>query len=80
VESRPDLLARLKGRRKEEYGREWVKHGESNNGRRGRDGGGKGRGSASTPREVPSNFSAVVAPIDQHAQHNTSLLYCRVAR
>jgi len=28
----------------------------------GRDGGGKGRGSASTPLEVPSDFSTVVAP------------------
>jgi len=40
-----------------------VKHGRSNNGRRGTDGGGKGRRSASAPREVPSNFPAVVAPV-----------------
>jgi len=57
----PVFLVKFKGRRIEEYGREWVKHGWSNNGRRGRDGGGKGRGS--TPRGVPSNFSAVVAPM-----------------
>jgi len=38
-----------------------MKHGWSNNGRRGRYG--KGKGSAYTPREVPSNFSAVVAPM-----------------
>jgi len=30
-------------------------------GRKGRRG--EGRGSASTPREVPSNFAAVVAPL-----------------
>jgi len=36
--------------------------GWSNKGRRGKDGR-KGRGSASTPLEVPSNFSAVVAPM-----------------
>ena len=57
-----DLLVEFKGRGKEEesgkeMGETWV----SNNGRRGRDGGGKGR--ASTPRGVPSNFSAVVAPM-----------------
>jgi len=62
VGSRTDLLAKLNGRRKEEYGREWVKHGWSNNGRWGRGRRGKGRGSASTPHEVPSNFSAVSAP------------------
>jgi len=39
---------------------EWVKMGWSNNGRRDRDGGGKRRGSTTTPHEVPSNFSAVV--------------------
>jgi len=39
----PPDLAKFKGRTKEEYGREWVKHGWSNNGRRGKDGGGKGR-------------------------------------
>jgi len=33
----------------EEQGREWVKRGWSNNGTRGRDRGGKGRGSASIP-------------------------------
>ena len=37
------VLAQLKGMRKEEYGRECVKHGWNNNGRRGRDGGGKTR-------------------------------------
>ena len=34
-----------------------------NIGRRERNEGGKGMGSACTPRQVPSNFSAVVAPI-----------------
>jgi len=62
VGSSPDLLAEFKGRRKEELGSEWVKQGWDNNRRRGRDGGGKG-GSAPTPREVPCNFSAVVAPM-----------------
>ena len=39
-----------------------MKHGWSNNGRRGRDGGGvNGRGSTSAPREVHSKFSAAVA-------------------
>ena len=38
------------------------KHGWSDNGRRGMDGGIKGRGSASAPHEDPSNFSAVVLP------------------
>jgi len=51
-----DLLAEFKGRRKEEWG---GKHGWSNNGRRERGGGRKGRKSASTPREVPANLSAV---------------------
>ena len=58
-----DLLAEFKGRWKEEQERECVKHGWSNNGRRGRDGGKKERGSTSTPHEVPSNFSAVVVPM-----------------
>ena len=57
----PDLLANFKGR-KEEYGREWVEHKWSNNGRRERDGRRKERGLAFAPREVHSNFSAVVAP------------------
>jgi len=48
---------------------------EFNSGRWRRDGRGKGRGSASTPLEVPSNFSAVVAPmvcvsICPQASHN----------
>jgi len=38
-----------------------MKHGWSNSGRRGLDEGGKGMGSVSSPREVASNFSAVVA-------------------
>ena len=57
---------KFKGRTIEEWGREWAKDGCSDNGRRGRDGGGEGRGVASTPppaREVASNFSAVVAPV-----------------
>jgi len=33
----PDLIAKFQGRRKDEWGREWVKHGWSNNGRRGTD-------------------------------------------
>ena len=70
-----DLLAEFKGRGKEEesgkeMGETWV----SNNGRRGRDGGGKERGSVSVEREVPSNFSAVVAPTSRprrsRAQHH----------
>jgi len=40
-----------------------VKHWWRNKGRRGRDRGGKGRDLESTPREVPFNFSAVVAPM-----------------
>jgi len=40
-----------------------VKPGRSNNGRRGMDRGGKPTGLASTPRDVPSNFSAVIAPM-----------------
>ena len=40
-----------------------MKHWWRNKGRRGRDGGGTGRDLASTPREVPFNFSAVVAPM-----------------
>jgi len=56
-----DLLAKFKWRRKEEYGREWVKHGWSNNGKQRRDRGGKDIGSASIGCEVPSNISAVVA-------------------
>ena len=41
-----------------------MKHGRSNNGRRGRDRGERGGGAAgaSAARGVPSNFSAVVAP------------------
>ena len=41
-----------------------MKHGRSNNGRRGRDRAERGGGSAgaSAARGVPSNFSAVVAP------------------
>jgi len=54
----PDLLVEFQARKKEEY-RE--KDGWRNNGRQKTNRGRKGRGSASTPREVPSNFSAVVA-------------------
>jgi len=43
------FLVNYKGRRKEEQGREWVKHGWSNNGRRGRDGGGKRKESVYPP-------------------------------
>jgi len=59
------VLAKFQGRRKKQHGREWVKHGWSNNRKGGRDGGGKERlAVASTPSEVPSNFSAVmIAPI-----------------
>ena len=61
VESRPDFLAKLKRRCKEYYGREWVKRGWNNRPNRlGRDGGGKGRVSVSTPRESPP---AEVAPM-----------------
>jgi len=46
------------GRRKEEYREvEWVRYGWSNDWRLGRDRGKKGRGSASTAREVPQLFS-----------------------
>ena len=38
-----------------------MKHGWSNSERRGLYEGGKGMGSVSSPREVASNFSAVVA-------------------
>ena len=44
-------LLNLRGR-KDKWGREWVKHRCSYNGRRGRGGGGKGTGSASVPRDV----------------------------
>jgi len=40
-----------------------VKHGWSNNGRRGRDGGGDGKEIDIHPPEVTSNFSATVVPI-----------------
>ena len=42
-----------------------------------RDGGVKGRGSASTPCEVPSNFSAVVAPMNEgmHITHTQCTFY-----
>jgi len=50
----PDQLAKFKG--------SWEGNGWSNTGRCGKDGGGKRKGSASTPHEVPSNFSAVVVP------------------
>jgi len=50
-------LLNLRGEKKE-----WVKHGWRSNGIWERDGGGKGRGSASTPCEVPSYFPAIVAP------------------
>jgi len=52
----PDLIAKFKERRKEEEGREWVKHGWSTNGRRGRDGAGKGRGTAFTHMRSPPTF------------------------
>jgi len=54
----PDL-ANFQERRKEA----WAENGWSYNGKRERGEGRKGRGSASTPHEVPSNFSAVVAPV-----------------
>jgi len=41
VGRRPDLLAKLEGRRKEQQERKWMKQGWSNNGRGERDGGGK---------------------------------------
>ena len=44
-----------------------MKHGWSNSGIRGRDGGGKGRGSASAPCESPSTFAAVVV-VDSDSQ------------
>ena len=40
-----------------------MEYGWSNNGRQGRDGGGKGKRSAFNLLEVPSNFLAVVAPM-----------------
>jgi len=57
----PYVLAEFEGRRKEEYreGNGW-----SNKWRRKRNRGRKGRGSASTPRRVPSNFSAVFACLE----------------
>jgi len=62
----PDLLAKFEGRGERKVGREWVNHGWSNNGRRGRDKGRKERRlAASKLREVPSIFSAVVAPINE---------------
>ena len=61
-----DLLPEFKGRRKEKWG---GKHGWSNNGRRERDGGRKGRKSAYIPREVPANLSAVVAPTQVDLRH-----------
>jgi len=62
----PDLLAKFEGRGERRVGREWVNHGWSNNGGRGRDKGRKERRlAASKLREVPSIFSAVVAPINE---------------
>lgn len=54
------------GEGKEEQRRERVKQGWSNSLRLERDGG-KGRGSVSTPFEVPYNFSAMVAPMGRQA-------------
>jgi len=54
------------GEGKEEQRRERVKQGWSNSLRLERDGG-KGRGSVSTPFEVPYNFSATVAPMGRQA-------------
>jgi len=48
---------------------ETLKHAITINERRGRDGGWKGRGSAYTAREVPSNFSAVVASMWTRTDH-----------
>jgi len=47
---------------------ETLRHAITINERRGRDGGGKGTGSAYTQREVPSNCSDVVAPM--HVSRN----------
>jgi len=54
----PDLHAKFKGEGKK---REWVKHGRSNNGDVEGAEEDKEWGSISTPREVPSSCSAVVA-------------------
>jgi len=45
---------------KDEWERERMRQGWSNNGRWRRK---KEEGSAFTPREVPSNFSAAIAPV-----------------
>ena len=53
----PDLLAKFKGIRKEQQGREWVKYGWKTNGRRER-----GQGRKRNVRS-PSNFPGEVAPV-----------------
>jgi len=47
--------------------------GRSNEGRRGRDETGKGRGTAYIPPDVPSNFSAVVVPMNVSVYVNCKL-------
>ena len=56
--------------------KKWVKQGYTANnvGRGGRNRGRKGMGSISTPREVASNFSAVVAPRVQGAGGERDLI------
>ena len=54
-------------------GREWLKLGRSSSVWWGRDGGGKESGSASNAPEVPSNFTAVVAPVTGYRVHYRAL-------
>jgi len=60
----PDLLAELKVRREEEYEREWVKQGWGNNGRRGRDGGGKRKEVGIHPTRGPRLLFSRGCPYD----------------
>ena len=57
VGSKPDLLAKLTGRSKEDKGRKWVKHGCSDNGRRGEGRRRKIRGLTSTAGRGATTFS-----------------------
>jgi len=63
VGSKPDLLAKLTGRSKEDKGRKWVKHGCSDNGRRGEGRRRKIRGLTSTAGRGATTFSKLGGPI-----------------
>jgi len=63
VGSKPDLLAKLTGRSKEDKGRKWMKHGCSDNGRRGEGRRRKIRGLTSTAGRGATTFSKLGGPI-----------------